>query len=124
METKKLALYFGLSDEVIGVRECLHSWEEGDVIYTDGVRTEIYAVFNSTEENMAKLLSMFKELNTNTAMGYLKNFDPDEDETWMFGDEEDILPYMVCNQNTVKKRVWSDYEKRLDYMEECVELIA
>jgi hypothetical protein len=124
MDYKKLILYFGLTTPVIGVRECLHNWQEGDVIDTDGAKTEIYAVFDRTEKNMSTLISMFKELNTNTAMGGLKNFDPEEDEVWMYGEDEDIVPYMVCNDNTRKKRQWTDYEKMLDYMEECADQIV
>lgn len=133
METRKLALYFGVNREVIGVRECLHDWQEEDVINTDGAKTEIYAVFESTPKNMMIIAAMFATLNTRTAMGWLKNFNPapaDEDEYW---DNKELLEYvnfldllsvLVCNQHTVKKRQWNDYERCLDYMEDVVELIA
>ncbi len=119
MDCKKLILYFGLTTPVIGVRECLHDWQEGDVITTDGAKTEIYAKFDSTTENMNVLAAMFKELNTNTSSG-LKFFVPEENDVTDYYDIHDLLERMVCNQWTVKKRQWSDYEKRLDYMEECV----
>ena len=124
MICKKLILYFGITEAVIGVRECLHDWQEGDVITTDGAKTEVYAVFDCTEENMSTLVGMFNHLNTKTAMGPLYKFDPEEDELWWFGDDEDIIPRMVCNKYTMKKREWKDYEKMLDYMEECVDQIA
>lgn len=133
MENKRLALYFGLSEEVIGVRECLHDWQEEDVIMTNGVKTEIYAVFESTQENMMVLAKMFMELNTKTAMWCLRNFNTqpaDEDEEYDneelidFTDFLDIMSVMVCTPWTMKKRQWQDYEKRLDYMEDMVELIA
>ena len=132
MGTRKLALYYGVYEEVIGVRECLHDWQEEDVINTDGAKTEIYAVFESTPKNMMVIATLFATLNTRTSMGWLKGFDPapaGEDEYW---DNMDLLEYMnfldllsvlVCNPCTMKKREWADYEKRLDYMEDMVELI-
>ena len=133
METRKLALYYGVNQEVIGVRECLHDWKEEDVITTDGAKTEIYAVFDSTPKNMMVIATLFKVLNTNTAMGCLRNFNPaptDEDEVYDneelldFNDFLDIMAVLVCTQWTMKKREWADYEKRLDLMEDMVELIA
>ena len=133
MEIKRLALYFGLTDAVIGVRECLHGWQEEDVIVTDGEKTEIYAVFDSTPKNMMVLATMFKTLNTSTSMWCLKGFNPqpaDEDEEYDneelldFTDFLDLLSVMVCTRWTMKKREWADYEKRLDLMEDMVELIA
>lgn len=133
MENKKLALYYGVNKEVIGVRECLHDWEEGDVITTDGVKTEIYAIFESTMPNMMTMAKMFCNLNTNTAMWCLKGFNPnpqDEDEEYDnegildYTDMLDLLAVMVCTPCTMKKREWADYEKRLDYMEDIVKLIA
>ena len=133
METRKLALYFGVNQEVIGVRECLHDWQEEDVINTDGAKTEIYAVFESTPKNMMVIVTLFATLNTRTSMGWLKNFNtapPDEDEEW---DNEELLDYvnfldilsvLVCTPWTMKKRQWADYERRLDLMEDMVELIA
>ena len=133
METRKLALYYGVYEEVIGVRECLHDWQEEDVINTDGAKTEIYAVFESTPKNMMVIATLFATLNTRTSMGWLKNFNPapaDEDEVW---DNEELLDYvnfldllsvLVCNPCTMKKREWADYERRLDLMEDMVELIA
>ena len=133
METRKLALYYGVNQEVIGVRECLHDWKEEDVINTNGAKTEIYAVFDSTPKNMMIIATLFTTLNTRTSMGWLKNFNPapaDEDEVW---DNEDLLDYtdfldilsvLICNQYTIKKRQWADYEKRLDLMEECVDYIV
>lgn len=133
MENKKLALYYGVDKEVIGVRECLQGWREGDVIITDGAKTEVYAVFDSTMKNMMVMAQMFMTLNTKSSMWCMKGFieNPcDEDELM---DDEDLIEYLdfvdlltvlVCNQYTVKKRVWPEYDKRLDYMEECVELIA
>jgi len=133
METRKLALYYGVDEEVIGVRECLHDWQEGDIINTNGAKTEIYAVFDSTLSNMMLITAMFATLNTRTAMGCLSGFDPhpaDEDE---YCDNEmlldyvnflDLLSVLVCNQHTMKKREWADYERRLDFMEEVVDQIA
>ncbi len=133
METRRLALYFGVSNEVIGVRESLHDWQEGDVIVTDGEKTEIYAIFDSTLKNMLLMAALFTELNTKTSMWCLQGFEPhpaDEDEMWdnkyllKYTDFYDLLSVMVCNQFTVRKRQWPDYEKRLDLMEEVVEQIA
>ena len=133
METKKLALYYGVEKEVIGVRECLQGWQEGDVITTDGAKTEIYAVFDSSLKNMLIMATMFMVMNTKTSMWCLRGFEPcpaDEDEMYdnedmiEYTDMIDLLSVMVCNQQTVKKREWPDYDKRLDYMEETVRLIA
>ena len=132
MKNKKLALYYGVSKEVIGVRECLHDWEEGDVITTDGAKTEIYAVFDSTHENMMVLASMFIALNNRTSMCCLKNFIElpaneddlcDNEDLINYLDLSDLLSVMICTAWTVKKHQWPDYEKRLDFMEECVERI-
>lgn len=130
MEVKKLALYYGVNQEVIGVRECLHDWEEGDVITTNGVKTEIYAIFDSTMRNMKILAGMFCTLNVATQMGCLKNYtqthsNEELDNEWMFeyNDFFDLLAVMTCTPWTMKKRQWADYEKRLDFMEEMVELI-
>lgn len=133
MESKKLALYYGETAEVIGVRECLHDWKEGDVITTDGAKTEIYAVFDSTMRNMLLMATLFVTLNTKTSMWCLRNYEPapaDEVEQWdnedliEFQDMSDLLSVMVCNTTTVKKREWPDFEKRLDFMEEVVSNIA
>lgn len=133
MENKRLALYFGVDKEVIGVRECLQGWQEGEIITTDGAKTEVYAVFDSTMNNMMIITQMFMKLNTKTSMWCLKNFNEKPEDVDDVLDNEELLDYiefldllsvLVCNQWTVKKREWSEYEKRLDYMEECVELIA
>ena len=133
MENKRLALYFGVDKEVIGVRECLQGWQEGEIITTDGAKTEVYAVFDSTMNNMMIITQMFMKLNTKTSMWCLKNFNENPEDVDEVLDNEvlldyieflDLLSVLVCNQCTVKKREWSEYEKRLDYMEECVELIA
>ena len=133
MENKRLALYFGVDKEVIGVRECLQGWQEGDVITTDGAKTEVYAVFDSTLANMVVLATMFMILNTRTSMWCIRGFDEsplckedeeDNEDLIDFVDMDDLLSVMVCNKYTVKKRMWPDYEKRLDYMEDMVELIS
>lgn len=124
METKRMVLYYGVTEEVIGVRECMFDWKEGDEIVTNGVKTEVYAVFDSTEKNMTAMVEMFLELNTKTAMSPLRNFDPEYDDLYYFIDFLDLMDYMVCNKYTVKKREWSDYEKRLDYMEDCFAKVA
>ena len=133
MENKKLALYFGLTENVIGVRECLHDWQEEDVIITDGVKTEIYAVFDSTPKNMMVMATMFRMLNTKSSMWCLENFNPqpkDEDEAYdneellNFLDILDIMEVMRCNQWTMKKRPRKDFELMLDYMEDMVDRIV
>lgn len=133
MEIRKLALYYGICSEVIGIRECLHDWKEEDVINTDGEKTEIYAVFESTLNNMKVMAKMFRNMNTKTSMSCLKWFNPnpqDEDEQmdneWVLESTDmlDLMDVMVCTPWTIKKREWSDYKKRLEYMEEMVELVA
>ena len=119
MEIQKFVLYYGLDDEVIGVRPYCHDWQEGEVIKdNEGCRileakdVVIYAVFWNTVENVNILLDMFRELNTATSM---------KGARYYFEDEPEILDYCRCNKWTMKKRVWGNYEKRLDYMEKATE---
>lgn len=124
MEVKKLALYYGITREVIGVRQCLHDWKEGDEINTDGAKTVIYAVFDNTRHNLAVITALFKILNTNTAMWCISKYfdanDPDDVDDLEFTDFFDWISVMVCTQQTMKKRVWKNYENRLDFMEAMV----
>ena len=100
---------------------------------TDGAKTEIYAVFESTLQNMKIIAAMFTVLNTKTAMWSLRGYIPmpkDEDEEMDnedlldFMDFDDILSVLKCNKWTVKKREWPSYEKRLDLMEECAQYLS
>ena len=97
------------------------------------MKTEIYAVFESTLENMNVLATMFRMLNKKTSMWSLKGFIPEpKDEDEELDNEElldytnflDLLAVMVCNPLTMKRKQWPDYDKCLDYMEDMVERIA
>ena len=106
------------------VRQCLHDWKEGDEINTDGAKTVIYAVFDNTRHNLAVITALFKILNTNTAMWCISKYfdanDPDDVDDLEFTDFFDWISVMVCTQQTMKKRVWKNYENRLDFMEAMV----
>ena len=125
-----MILYFGLAEAVIGVREHHFGWQEGDVITTNGAKTEIYAIFEPTPNNMLTMVKMFQTLNTRTSMGCLGKLDTTEGPEYVYEeldfmlDEVNLEEVMVCNNQTAKKYAFKDYEKRLDFMEECVEQIS
>lgn len=127
MDTK-LVLCYGIEKPHISVRRCLHDWKEGDVINTDGIKTEIYAVFQGTKANLAIMYHMFLNLNTRTSMKWLKMLldgeEIDDDvNKWEWPDLSDVLDYFKCTKETIKKRIWKDYNKCLDYMEFCVNMV-
>lgn len=48
-----------IEGQEIGHREHHFDWEEGDIITTDGKKTEIYAIVKNTPENVELLTDMF-----------------------------------------------------------------
>ena len=49
-----------IEGQEIGHREHHFDWEEGDVITTDGKKTEIYAIVKNTPDNVELLCDMFR----------------------------------------------------------------
>jgi len=132
MNCKKLILFYGLTAPMIGIREHHYDWKEGDELDFRRAKTEVYAVFDVTHENMLKMYDMFKELNTPTSMKGLRCYldcegildMPEECSLKDWPELQDVLPYMMCNKDTRKKRQWKDYDRMLDFMEECATEIA
>lgn len=133
MNNEKMVLCYGVDELMIAVRKQHFDWSEGDVINTDGVKTEVYAVFDYNQENMLEMYRMFAELNTPSSMNYIRKWlhnmnvldEPEYTTLEDWPELIDTLNYMKCTKETIKKRTWGkDYDKCLDYMESCCSQIV
>lgn len=119
--SKKFLVYYNEDKGLIGMRQHLFDWEEGDTITTDGVQVVVFGIFRGTTKNLNLVDDMFK---------VLRRFQPRQktvrvlDEGYehsetgdAFADSMNDLIHSHLEKVNVAKKVWKDFDAQLDFVD-------
>lgn len=119
---KNYIVFYNESKEIVGYREHLFDWEEGDTITTNGVKTTIFAIFRGTEKNLRAASDMIKTINQ--YMPKYKQVSILNEGVRLTGDVFDDMINVMMNSHLetiqTRKRVWKNFDAMLDFVEHVV----
>ncbi len=124
---KKFIVYYNEEKGIIGYRPHAFDWQEGEDIYTNGVKTTIFAIFDYSERNMRIAETMMKTLhryNPHYGNRIVLNDSISESDINQAGDDLDKMMFLFENSHIERvqtnKKVWKNFDAKLDYVEDMV----
>ena len=100
---KKYLVYYNENEELIGIREHMFDWEEGQEILSNGRKVVIFAIFDGTPENIRIaniMMATLKKYSNNTKTRLVE--------------KNGQLGFRTTG------KVWKSFDAELDYVEEMV----
>lgn len=118
-EQKEFVVYYNESKNLIGYRERHFDWEEGEDIMTNGVKTTVFGIFDGTDKNMELAHYMIVTLKKHEPhykrVVYAEGVKNVAD--YIAAIEEGRIPKIKCETLCTTKRVWKDFDAKLDFID-------
>lgn len=129
--TNDICIWF-IEGQQIGHREHHFDWEEGDVITTDGKKTEIYAIVKNTPDNVELLYEMFNRCSVlfrgakQQKQFFKKEFirqieNPSQPNKWFKGIRLDWADRHAILSQKFKEVDEKTFDKVFEVIDECLE---